>query len=192
MVRQGSRAANRVSGRPAGRQSVANADGVTWSTGWPTRLAQARMVRECDCGARLDGVAALLGDQRAKGTVGPSAPGEVEDVAGRTLAVPVILWEPGLRADAWRCVRMVAGQDGVEQVEGDADGAGDGGLRPVRRLGYGGGEDGSGELGLVTCDRLDVQPERGQHELPCFTDGCEQLHIGLFLLEVGVSGAPVT
>jgi hypothetical protein len=87
--------------------------------------------RQRDCRARLNGVAALFRDERSQRAVGSSAPGEVEDVARRSLAEPVALGEPGLRADACRGVGMCAGQDGVEQVEGDADGAGDRGLRAV-------------------------------------------------------------
>ncbi len=88
-------------------------------------------------------------------------------------------------------VSVVAGQDGVDEIEGDADGAGDGRLRAVGGPGRGGGEDGSCVVRLVVGDRFDEQPECGEHKRSRFPDGSKQLHVAaLDGLELPMSGMP--
>jgi len=82
--------------------------------------------------------------------------------------------------EVFRDVRIRPGEPVVEQPEGDADAAGDGGHRAVGRFGRHGFQDRRSEGGVVRGHCFDDEAQRGHDLFAGRADGGESGHVAAF------------
>jgi hypothetical protein len=106
--------------------------GISSAGGVSVSWAQIPAVASRASGAGKELEAALAEVQLVQGAEGPALTGQNEDVGGGAFAVPVPGGQPGALGQTGGSGLVPVGQPVVEQSEGDADTARDGGAGVVR------------------------------------------------------------